>query len=196
MSTRGAPRPLPVPAWPAGRARDGGIDRVPLPIGSGALWLCGKHVVGPDPWAAMERVGADTIVCLTEAHELVDRYPDYVDWLRDPRHGRAAWFPIPDLHAPPVDEAVAILDAVTSRVRAGEHVVLHCAAGIGRAGTVAVGVLMMLGVDRDEAIGRVAAARPMAGPEVGAQAELVDALAALLVSGDPDPAPGAAGERA
>ena len=59
--------------WPGARARDGGIDRLPLPDTAGALWLCGKHVVGPDPVAALARVDATTIVCLNERYELDDR---------------------------------------------------------------------------------------------------------------------------
>ena len=48
--------------WPHGRSADGGIDEIPIPA-DGRLWLCGKHVVGPDPQAAMDRVGADSIIC-------------------------------------------------------------------------------------------------------------------------------------
>ena len=32
---------------------DGGLDRVPVPGSPGQLWLCGKHVVGADPEAAL-----------------------------------------------------------------------------------------------------------------------------------------------
>jgi hypothetical protein len=60
---------------------DGGIHEIPLPDLPGRLWLCGKHVVGPDPGGLLDRTGADTIVCLTERHELFDRYPHYVHWL-------------------------------------------------------------------------------------------------------------------
>ena len=50
---------------------------------------------------------------------------------------------------------------------------VHCAAGFGRSGTVAVCTLVALGVGRREALERVATDRPGAGPEVGAQRELV-----------------------
>ena len=66
------------------------------------------------------------------------------------------------------------------RLAAGGHVLVHCGAGIGRAGTLAVCVLMEHGVGRDDALALVARHRPMAGPEVGAQRELVDELAAAL----------------
>ena len=57
---------------------------------------------------------------------------------------------------------------------------VHCGAGIGRAGTLAVCLLMEHGVAADDALALVARHRPMAGPEVGAQRELVDELAAAL----------------
>src|SRR3546814_7706747 len=76
-----------------------------LPI-EGELWLCGKHFVGPDVEAAVRRVGADVVLCLNEHHELADRYPAYVRWLGTDE--RAWWVPVPDLHAPPLDEAVVL----------------------------------------------------------------------------------------
>ena len=102
-----APYDFPMP-WPSHRSIDGGIDRIPLPDSPGELWLCGKHVTGPDAEAAMARVGATTIVCLNERHELEERYPDYVAWLVAHRGDRAVWFPIPDLHAPPVETVVPV----------------------------------------------------------------------------------------
>jgi protein-tyrosine phosphatase len=165
--------------WPRGRALDGGIDEIPLPDGvtRGRLWLCGKHAVGPDPEAALARVGATTIVCLTERRELADRYPGYVDWI-DAQHGeRAIRFPIADLHAPPPVAMETLLEQLRGRLDAGEGLIVHCGAGIGRAGTVAVCLLMSLGVRREEALETVALHRPMSGPEVGAQRELVDELA-------------------
>jgi protein-tyrosine phosphatase len=164
--------------WPSHRSLDGGIDRIPLPGTAGELWLCGKHVTGPDAEAAMARVGATTIVCLNERHELEDRYPDYVAWLIAHRGDRAVWFPIPDLHAPPVEEVVPFLRELQRRLDAGERVLMHCGAGIGRAGTMAACVLMTMDVEPDDALALVAEHRPMAGPEAGAQRELVDALAA------------------
>ena len=167
--------------WPRGRALDGGIDEVPLPRGSaaGRLWLCGKHVVGPDPDAALARVGAAVVVCLTQRGELSSRYPGYVDWLRTEQDGgRARWFPIPDLHVPDVAALRALLDEVRGRLQAGDGVVVHCGAGIGRAGTVAAALLMSFGLDHDDALAVVRASRPGAGPQTAEQ----DALLALLAS--------------
>jgi len=153
-----------------------------LPSEEGALWLCGKHVVGADPEAALARVGATTIVCLSERHEIEERYPSYVDWLQAHRGDRAVWFPIPDLHAPAVSELKPFVDDLVRRLDGGESVLVHCGAGIGRAGTIAACVLMAMGVGRDDALQTVAAHRPMAGPEAGAQRDVVDDFAADLAS--------------
>lgn len=168
--------------WPGERARNGGVDRVPLPAGAGALWLCGKHFVGPDPEAALARVGADVVVCLNEPAELADRYPAYVEWLQTHEPDRAVWFPIPDLHAPAADEAARLVDGLHRRLCDGQSLLVHCGAGIGRAGTVAAALLVTMGVPLDAALATVAAHRPLAGPESGAQSELLEALSSSAPS--------------
>jgi hypothetical protein len=151
------------------RQRHGGIDRVGVP-GGGALWLCGKHLIAPDPEGTLTMVGAAGVVCLNERHELVERYPEYVAWLG--RDGRATWSPIPDLGVTSPEAMTDLVIGIRRRLDDGDLVV-HCGAGMGRAGTIAVGVLIAAGLDGPSALDCVASARPGAGPESGAQAELV-----------------------
>lgn len=163
-------------AWRSERSRTGGVDRVPVPGVDGELWLCGKHFIGPDVHSAVAQVGADVVLCLNERHELDDRYPDYVHWLRtDPR---AWWVPVPDLHAPAVEEARALVDDLLAHLVAGRTVLVHCGAGIGRAGTIAAAALMAAGASLADALAEVARSRPLAGPEAGPQQALLDQLAA------------------
>jgi protein-tyrosine phosphatase len=162
--------------WPRGRQRDGGIDEVPLSDRSGRLWLCGKHLVGPDPEAALARVQASVVVCLTQSHEVAERYPDYVEWLHRHLGDRAIWFPIPDLHAPALQSGMELLTRLDGLVSDGERLIMHCAAGIGRSGTIAAALLMWGGMTKDAARERVATARPMAGPEAGPQEEFLSDL--------------------
>ncbi len=176
------PSSEPADPWPRGRSRDGGIDEIPLPGVSGRLWLCGHRVVGPDPEGVLARVGAETILCLCQRHELAERYPGYVAWLDRWGPERASWFPIPDLGVRPVEEFVELVEGAVDGIRGGRRLVAHCAAGIGRSGTFATGVLLALGVGHDQALATVARHRPTAGPEVGAQAELIVELATRFAS--------------
>ena len=165
--------------WPQGRSRHGGADEIPLPPGGGGrLWLCGKRFISPDPEAALRRVGATGAVCLSEESELSERYPGYVTWLRANHPARALWWPVPDLHAPDLEQAVDMLEELHTRLVAGQALLMHCGAGIGRAGTMAAGVLITMGLPLPEAVARISAHRPMGGPEVGVQTELLEALAA------------------
>lgn len=158
---------------------DGGIHEIPLPPPvRGRLWLCGKHAIAPQPDRVIGSLGADTVVCLTERHELVDRYPTYVAWLERADDRTAVWFPVHDLHAPPLERARPFLADLLARLRLGDGLVVHCGAGIGRAGTTAAALLVLLGSSVDDALDHVRAHRPMAGPEVGGQLELVRTLAA------------------
>jgi hypothetical protein len=174
--------------WLSPRQRDGGIDRIPLPAGvTGGLWLCGKHAIARSMGVLSDATSDttsdttpmwDTIVCLTERHELAERYPDYVRWLDRAGDG-ALWWPIPDMHAPSPETMLPFVDDLVARLRRGDDLLVHCGAGIGRAGTTAVCVLIQLGLDVSVAEQVVADSRPMAGPEVAAQRDLVRALSAL-----------------
>jgi len=163
---------------PTGMNMDGGIHEIPLPGVTGRLWLCGKHYIAPRVDEVVRSLGADRVVCLVHEHELVGHYAEYLQWLRD--SSSAWWFPIHDLSSPDFDEVIALYNAVADEIRAGGTVIAHCAAGRGRAGTLAVGICQILGVPLHEALSHVRRYRPGAGPEAGAQMEAVKYLAEIL----------------
>lgn len=160
------------------------IDRIPLPRTDGSLWLCGRRDIADDPVAGLAYAdGASTIVCLNEAHELSTRYPAYVDWLRANRSGAALWFPIRNFTAESADATIPMLDMIVERLEVGEGVVMHCALGQGRAGTMAVCLLMLLGASQDDALRTVAANRAFAGPADASQWAVVDDIARVTAAG-------------
>lgn len=160
------------------------IDRIPLPATDGALWLCGKRDIGPDPDAALEQAdGASLAVCLNPESELFRTYPEYVDWLRVNQPDRALWFPIRNFGAESADATMPLLDMIVERLEAGEGVVMHCAMGQGRAGTMAACLLMRLGAGRDDALETVAAHRTFAGPQDNSQWAMIDDVARALDAG-------------
>jgi protein-tyrosine phosphatase len=156
------------------------IDRIPLPIAGGALWLCARRDVASDPDAALSATEAHAIACLLPIDELEMSTPGYLEWLRANRGGRALWFPVSNYSAPGASVALPFLRMIEARLHASEGVVMHCAAGQGRAGTMAVAVLMLLGVARDEAVLTVRSHRAFAGPGNAAQVNFVLDLEAEL----------------
>lgn len=155
------------------------MHRVPLPDGvPGQLWLTGFSVVGPDPGGTLEGVGADRLVCLITDDEIEMRFPAYAAWLAGDE--RAVHHPIPDWGTVDDDRMLALVGSVAAMLRRGEVVVVHCGAGIGRAGCTAIGALVALGMDLAEATTHVRAHRPGAGPDSGAQRDQLDRLAVRI----------------
>ncbi len=81
------------------------------------------------------------------------------------RQAGLAWvqWPLPDFGVPDA-RALGNWDAVQvdmlGRVRAGQRVLVHCAAGLGRTGTMTAVMLQAAGIDARQAVRRVRDARP------------------------------------
>ena len=86
------------------------------------------------------------------------------------------WFPIPDMLAPKLAEMAPLLDDLERRLAEGQGLLVHCGAGVGRAGTLAISLLVRAGTPLPDALDIVAASRPMAGPQTHAQMEFLIAL--------------------
>lgn len=112
------------------------------------------------------------LVCLTDAREVREWSPSYALAIEV---GDLApeMFPISDFGVPE-DRALFLAKArqIAAELRAGKRVLLHCAYGRGRTGTMAVAVLLALGLSLAEADKLVRQAG--SGPETAGQEELVN----------------------
>ena len=96
------------------------------------------------------------------------------------RHGVGFYnFPIVD-HGVPADTVHyrRVASAVDGRLRAGQTLVIHCRAGLGRAPSLAIAALIEGGMNADEAILRVGKARGRPVPETDEQLAFLRQFAA------------------
>ena len=93
---------------------------------------------------ALERTGADTLVTLTEEPLSPGQRlrPELTN----------IFFPIPDMHAPPLEDAHAMCAHIAGLLARGACVVFHCKAGIGRTGTMLGATLIWHGMPAPEAL--------------------------------------------
>ncbi|MBM3583755.1 MAG: hypothetical protein FJX36_04770 [Alphaproteobacteria bacterium] len=120
-------------------------------------WLAGGACPDDAGLVALRAAEFDWIVCLLDAGEQAPRY----SLARAERLG-LAWseIPIPDRTAPTVEQMKRFVAIIVDRLREGDRLFVHCAAGLGRTGTMAAVALVAHGMTAADAIARVRAARP------------------------------------
>jgi GNAT superfamily N-acetyltransferase len=123
--------------------------------------------------AEAERLGVTTVLCLNPRDEIEHKSPHYHQALNDASHGwRLIEHPIEDFRAPVRgDGFTGLIDEVVADLQRGERVMLHCAGGIGRTGTVSSCILVALGLQVEEALAVVRKAK--AWPENQPQLDFV-----------------------
>jgi len=130
----------------------------------GALWLSGMPA-RDGPWSdflaqARERQ-LNRVVCLTNLVEVQSVSPSYRRAVRDEAARQALPFhwqmvPLADLAwAESEDSFRLAIDEVVQGLTRGERVLMHCAGGVGRAGSAAACVLKAMGLSADDALERV-----------------------------------------
>jgi protein-tyrosine phosphatase len=82
--------------------------------------------------------------------------------------------PVRDKTVPDSVELFAdVARQLAERIAGGQAVAVHCRAGIGRSTTMAACVLILLGVDGEEALNMIAVARGLEVPETEAQRQWI-----------------------
>lgn len=151
---------------------------LPLPPSApGQVWL--SAMPGRlQPWSQFEadarERGLMRIVCLTPLDEVAELSPDYHAAVVEGRLPYR-WQPLAMRNFGLADSLRAYQDGVaemTDALTAGEVLLLHCAAGIGRTGTTAACLLKRLGLPTDEALRRVREAG--SNPESALQSGLIE----------------------
>lgn len=143
----------------------------------GSLWLGsmpGRFERWPDFMTEARQRKLDLVVCLTPSEEVASLSPSYWQAIAEGSLDfRYLNLPVQN-YGVPRDLAGFKngIDQIATALKAGDSVMLHCAAGIGRTGTAAACLLKRLGLSSKQAIERVRDAG--SNPENALQSGLVD----------------------
>lgn len=134
-----------------------------------------------DGW---RRASVDVVVSLLEADEEAQLDLAQERQIAEAEGIRFISFPIRDRGVPSQADAFRVLKAIVKLLEQGNTIAVHCRQGIGRSGLIAVGAMIMSGIEADKALDAVSAARGLRVPETADQLEWIRGLAAnYLVAG-------------
>ena len=134
------------------------------------------HEQLPVALSSLKRDGVDVVVSM-----LTGREESRLGLVREQHQAMLAGLvflrlPTGDFHTPTVNAIRSVADDLVSRLAGGQHVVIHCRAGIGRSSTLAAAVLIREGVSPDQAWEVIGNARRSTVPETPGQRDLIGQL--------------------
>jgi protein-tyrosine phosphatase len=149
------------------------IYTVDLP-GPGRLSTMAKPRLGDLP--TLRAAGVDILVCALTDEDFAD-----AGLTDEPKAAVAAGLefvhlPIPDWTVPDRDQILPVLRDLAARLDAGAGIVTHCWAGIGRSSLLAASIMVLRGLEPDDAWARITKARGYPVPDTEQQREWVRTL--------------------
>ncbi|MDQ1921108.1 protein-tyrosine phosphatase family protein [Massilia pseudoviolaceinigra] len=141
-------------------------------IGRGCLAVMAKPVAGEwidDEFSGIARYGITGMVSLLERHEIHELGLVDAPALCASNGITFTHFPIADRGLPASPGVFALVQALGRRIEDGEHIVIHCRAGIGRTGLMAAAVLVRHGWTPEDAFRQVSASRGVQVPDTPEQ---------------------------
>jgi protein-tyrosine phosphatase len=144
-------------------------------IGTGKLSVMPMPASG-EGVAGLRQLGIDHVVSLLEVDEQSDvgLAEEEANCIKSGM--RYTSFPITDRDVPQKADALALAATLHRDISSGEHVVIHCRAGIGRTGMIASAVLIQAGYSSGEAIHIVSFARGALIPDTVEQENWIKQL--------------------
>lgn len=142
-------------------------------IGAGSLSVMARPVPGEwidDEFAGIARLGISHIVSLLEDQEAIEIGLEEEPQLAEKHGMQFTSFPIADRCLP--ESAATFADFTRTLYRGilmGSHTVVHCRAGIGRAGMTAAGILLQHGLKTSEAFELISKQRRVPVPDTPEQ---------------------------
>jgi len=142
--------------------------------------------------ASWRRQGLDVVVSLLEDTEVAELGLDAEPQMCESSGLRFVRFPLPDRGVPTSAQEVSeLVSALSSELREGHGVGIHCRMGIGRSASLVVCVLAALGMPVEEAWAAVERARGLSVPDTPEQRAWVEAwfagfCAAAIRHAEPD----------
>lgn len=130
-----------------------------------------------EEFTRLHRLGVDHVVSLLELDEQIEAELADEEMLCAEHGMRFTSFPIIDRDVPDsTAEALVLASTLNRDISNGEHSVIHCKAGVGRAGMIASAVLIQAGYSSGEAIHAVSWSRGVLIPDTEEQKSWVESL--------------------